>query len=64
MNVFNELREIGEKQEDMKSTADKILDLYHKYPKECEYLLNELNDISKELDELEKEFEKIQNEIS
>jgi peptidoglycan hydrolase CwlO-like protein len=57
MNLYSELAEVGDIQNDLKNMTDNILDIYHKNPKKCEQLLMELNEINKELDDLEKEFE-------
>jgi peptidoglycan hydrolase CwlO-like protein len=59
MNLYSELAEVGDIQNDLKDMTDNILDLYHKNPKKCEHLLIELGELNKELDDLEKEFEEL-----
>lgn len=63
MNVFKELNDVENMQDDLKNMQDIILDNYKKNPKKCERFLKELCNIDKELKELEMEFEKLQNEI-
>jgi len=62
MNLYSELAEVGDIQNDIKNMTDNILDLYHKNPKKCKELLIELNEINKELDDLEKQFELLLND--
>ena len=63
MNIYSELEEVGDMQNDIKNISDVVLDNYKKYPKECGHLLNELNSINKDLNDLEKEFELLLKEI-
>jgi peptidoglycan hydrolase CwlO-like protein len=63
MNLYSELAEVGDIQNDVKNMTDNILDLYKINPKKCEKLLMELNEINKELDDLEKEFESLSNKL-
>jgi hypothetical protein len=63
MNLYSELADVGDIQNNLKDMTDNILDLYHKNPKKCEQLLIELGELNKELDDLEKEFESLVNEI-
>jgi len=51
--------ELEERKDKMKESADCLLDIYYKYPKECKHLLNELNSLSDELEDLENEVEKL-----
>ena len=59
MSVYSELAEVGDMQNAIKNMADVILDNYRKYPKACEHLLKELNEIDKDLENLEKEYTNI-----
>jgi hypothetical protein len=63
MNLYSELAEVGDIQNDLKDMTDNILDLYNKNPKKCEKLLIELGELNKELDDLEKEFELLLNQV-
>jgi len=63
MNIFKELEEIGEMQENIKFLQDNILDIYKKNPKECNRILLELNDINIDLEDIKTEFLNIKNEI-
>ena len=57
MNLYSELAEVGDIQNNIKNMTDNILDLYNKNPRKCEKFLIELGKLNKELDDLEKEFE-------
>jgi peptidoglycan hydrolase CwlO-like protein len=59
MNLYSELAEVGDIQNDVKNMTDNILDLYKINPKKCEKLLIELSELNKELDDLEKDFESL-----
>jgi hypothetical protein len=59
MNLYSELAEVGDIQNDLKDMTDNILDLYNINPKKCEKLLIELGEFNKELDDLEKDFESL-----
>jgi predicted nucleic acid-binding Zn-ribbon protein len=63
MNLYSELAEVGDIQNNVKNMTDNILDLYKINPKKCKKLLMELNEINKELDDLEKEFESLSNKL-
>lgn len=56
MNVFKELEDVQVLQEKLNNTTDSILELYKKYPKECNELLSEIKDINAELSSLNAEF--------
>jgi len=61
MFLYSEKVELAENKETVSLLIDDVLDLYKKYPKECNTLLQELNQISNEFDDIQKEIEELEN---
>jgi len=63
MNIHQEISEVEENRDNLKKMADDVLDLYKKYPKQCNKLLKEIVLLDGDLDTIEKELEVLKDEV-
>ena len=57
------MQELGDVQNQSDLMVDKLLDMYNKYPVQCEFLLKEIVNINEELDSINEELIKLNQEL-